>query len=245
MKEVFLKITSNVQVGKDFYKMRLEGDLTEIKNPGEFINIALPGYYLRRPISVSEYSSKHVDIVYKVLGLGTRDMSKYLPGETLSVLVGLGNGFSLNISKKPLLIAGGIGIAPMFGLAKYFNENNIKPTILYGAARKEELILLDELNKLGNVVVCTDDGSCGYKGNTVSYLNNNSVDYDYYYSCGPLPMLKALKNFSENGELSLEARMGCGFGACMGCSIKTTNGTKRVCKEGPVFSASEVIFDEN
>ena len=134
MKEVVLTITSNVQVGLDIFKMRLEGDLTEIKNPGEFINITLPGYYLKRPISVSDYSSTYVDIVYKVLGLGTKDMSQYLPGEELKVLVGLGNGFTLKSDIKPLLVGGGIGIAPLFGLADAFNKIGIKPTLVYAPA---------------------------------------------------------------------------------------------------------------
>ena len=157
-------------------------------------------------------------------------------------LVGLGNGFDVTKAKKPLLVAGGIGIAPMYNLAKRFNELGIKPTLIYGARSKDEIVLLDEFEKLCNVIVCTDDGSLGFKGTSVFYLEKNKVEYDYYYSCGPYRMLQALAEYSKNGCVSLEARMGCGFGACMGCSIKTTNGPKRVCKEGPVFMASEVEF---
>ena len=242
MKEVLLKITSNIQVGKDIFKMRLEGDLTEIKNPGEFINITLPGYYLKRPISVSDYTENYVDIVYKVLGLGTKDMSQYVPGETLKVLVGLGNGFTIKKDINPVLIAGGIGIAPMINLAKEFNKLGIKPTLVYGARSKDDIVLLDELNELCKVYVCTDLGDLGFKGNVLDCIKENNIEIEYYYSCGPGRMLEALAKAYPNGCVSLEARMGCGFGACMGCSIQTVNGPKRVCKEGPVFEASEVIF---
>lgn len=242
MKEVTLTITKNEAVSSDIYLMRLEGDLSEIKNPGEFVEIKLPNYYLRRPISVSRYSENYLELLYKVLGHGTKDMTSYPIGMTLDVLVGLGNGFDVTKSKKPLLIGGGIGIAPMFALADKFNELGIKPTILYGSANKDGLVCLEELSNIADLICCTDDGSYGYKGNTVSYLKEHNVEYDYYYACGPQIMCKFLKAYDENGCLSLEARMGCGFGACMGCSIETVNGPKRVCKEGPVFEASEVIL---
>lgn len=240
MKDVKLKITNNVMVGSDVYLMRLEGDCSEIKNPGEFINITLAGYFLRRPISVCDFSKKHVDILYKVLGHGTKDMSNLKPGVELDVLVGLGNGFKIKKDIKPLLVAGGIGIAPLISLAKAYNEMGIKPVLVYGGRSKKDLVLLDLLSEITDLRACTDDGSYGYKGNTVQYLKDNKVDFDYYYSCGPQVMLKFLALAFPNGCVSLEARMGCGFGACMGCSIKTVNGPKRVCKEGPVFEASEV-----
>ncbi len=242
MKDVLLKITKNIQVGKDTYLMRLEGDLTDIKKPGEFVEVKLDSYYLRRPISVCDFSNNHLDLLYKVLGHGTKDMSQFEVGKTLQVLVGLGNGFDTTKAKKPLLIGGGIGIAPMFALAKEFNKINIKPTIIYGVSKKDDIVLIDTLKSLANLIVCSDDGSIGYHGNVVNYLKENSIDFDYYYACGPQVMCKYLALLTTNGSLSLEARMGCGFGACMGCSIQTTNGVKRVCKEGPVFEASEVIF---
>lgn len=245
MKDVKLTIESNIKVAPDIYLMRLVGDTSEIKNSGEFINITIPGYYLRRPISVSRYTKNSVDILYKILGRGTKDLSSFEKGMKLDTLVGLGNGFDLSKAKKPLLIGGGIGIAPMFSLIDEFNNMNIKPTVIFGARTKDDLVLIDELEKISDLHICTDDGSLGFKGNAVEYLKTNNISYDYYYACGPLPMLKALKNYDQNGCLSLEARMGCGFGACMGCSIKTTKGAKRVCKEGPVFEASEVLFDEN
>lgn len=242
MKNVVLEVKENKKLSKDIYLMRLEGDLSEIKNPGEFVEVKLDKYYLRRPISVHNFSSNRLDLLYKVLGHGTKDMTSLEVGTKLEVLVGLGNGFNDSLSTKPLLIAGGIGIAPMYALIKKFNDRGIKPTLLYGVSRETDLVLLDEFEKISNLIICSDDGSHGYKGNVVSYLKEHNVDFDYYYACGPQIMLKFLKEFNDNGFVSLEARMGCGFGACMGCSIMTTNGPKRVCKEGPVFKASEVIF---
>lgn len=245
MKNVFLEITKNECVGRDVYSMRLEGDCSEVKNPGEFINITVPGYYLRRPISVSNFSSNHIDLLYKVLGRGTKSMSDFKPGMKLECLIGLGNGFDISKSKKPLLVAGGIGVAPMVALAEKFNELGIKPVMIYGAQNEADLALKEELGKLCDLRLCTDDGSLGFKGHPVMYLNNNEIDFDYYYACGPLRMCQGLQGYSTKGYLSLEARMGCGFGACMGCTMKMTTGYKRVCKEGPVFEAGEVIFDEH
>ena len=242
MKNVFLEIVENTQVGTDVFLMRLKGDLTSIKNSGEFVEIKLDGYYLRRPISVCEFKDDELTILYKVLGHGTFDMTNYPLGKKLDVLVGLGNGFDITKSTKPLLVAGGIGVAPLVGLAKEFNKLGIKPTMVYGAAKETDLVLLEELEKYTTLHITTDNGSMGYKGNPVSFLKENEIEFDYYYACGPQVMLKFLAQYNSNGCVSLEARMGCGFGACMGCSIQTTNGVKRVCKEGPVFEASEVIF---
>lgn len=242
MENVILEITENKKVGNDIYLMTLKGDLSAIKNPGEFVEIKLDGYYLRRPISVCDFNEDTLTLLYKVLGQGTKDMSNYKKGTKLDVLVNLGNGFDVSLSKKPLLIAGGIGIAPMFALAKAFNKKGIKPTILFGVSKKEDAVLIKELEGFGNLILTSDDGSIGYKGNTVTYLKNNQLNFDKYYACGPQIMLKFLSQLNTNGYVSLEARMGCGFGACMGCSIQTINGPKRVCKEGPVFEASEVIF---
>ena len=242
MENVILSIEKNVQVGKDVFLMTLVGDTKAIKNSGEFINITIPGYYLRRPISVCRFSENHVDILYKVLGHGTRDLSTFEKGTKIDTLVGLGNGFIVKNDIKPLLIGGGIGIAPLFGLAEEFNKIGIKPTLVYGARSKDDIVLVEELEKLCNVIVCTDDGTLGYKGNVIDCIKNNNIDFDYYYSCGPHKMLEFLSKAYPNGCVSLEARMGCGFGACMGCSIETINGPKRVCKEGPVFEASEVKF---
>ena len=242
MKNVILKITENTQLSQDIFLLKLEGDLSEIKNPGEFVEIKLDNYYLRRPISVHDFTNTSLTLLYKVLGRGTNDLSTYEIGKELDVLVGLGNGFDVSKSKKPLLIAGGIGIAPMYNLALKFNNLGIKPTLIYGISRETDLVLIEEFSKITNLIICSDDGSVGYKGNVVSYLKENNLNFDKYYACGPQIMLKFLKQFNEDGYVSLEARMGCGFGACMGCSIETINGPKRVCKEGPVFEASEVLF---
>lgn len=242
MENVILEVAYNNKVGQDIYQMRLTGDTKAIKNYDEFIEIKLDGYYLRRPISVMDFGDGYVDILYKVLGHGTKDMSSYKPGLKLDVLVGLGNGFDITKAKKPLLIAGGIGVAPLIGLAKGFNKLGIKPTFIYGARSKDDIVMTDLIKEYADLKICTDDGSLGYKGNVVNYLKSLNVDYDYYYACGPQVMLKFLSLDFKNGEVSLEARMGCGFGACMGCSIETTSGPKRVCKEGPVFMASEVKF---
>ena len=242
MKNVILEISENRKISDDIYLMTLKGDLSEIKNPGEFVEIKLDNYYLRRPISVFDFNKEELKLLYKVLGHGTRDMTSFEKGTKLEVLVGLGNGFIDLDAKNPVLIAGGIGIAPMYALAKKFNELGIKPTLVYGGQSAKDLVLLDEFKKLCNVYPTTDDGSLGYKGNPVGFLRETETLRDKYYACGPQIMLKFLKEYNDCGYLSLEARMGCGFGACMGCSIQTTKGTKRVCKEGPIFLASEVIF---
>lgn len=242
MKDLILKIKSNTKVGTSIYHMVLEGDLSGLEDIGEFINIEVPGYYLRRPISVMEYSKNTIEILYKVLGHGTEALSKLNEGFSLKVLVGLGKSFTLSKSKKPLLVAGGIGVAPFFRLIREFNEKGIRPQMVYGARSKDDIVLMDELKKGCDLYVATDDGSLGFKGNVVDAIKELKLDYDYYYACGPQVMLKFLSLYDNNGEVSLEARMGCGFGACMGCSIETTNGPKRVCKEGPVFDAGEVKF---
>ncbi len=242
MKNVILEVAYNKKVSNDIYQMRLMGDTRAIKNYDEFIEIKLDGYYLRRPISVMDFTDSYVDILYKVLGHGTKDMTSYKEGQKLDVLIGLGNGFDITKAKKPVLIAGGIGVAPLIGLAKGFIDRGIKPVFIYGARSKDDIVMTNLISEYADLKICTDDGSLGYKGNVVSFLKSLNLDFDYYYACGPQVMLKFLALDFKNGEVSLEARMGCGFGACMGCSIETTNGPKRVCKEGPVFDASEVIF---
>ena len=211
MKNVILEIEFNKYVGKNTYLMRLKGDLSQIKNPGEFVELKLDGFYLRRPISVCDFSSTHLDLLYKVLGKGTKDLTNYKVGKKLDVIINLGNGFDISKSNKPLLVAGGIGIAPLVGLAKRFVEKGIKPICIYGAASKDDLVLVDELKKLTKLILVTDDGSLGYKGNAVTYLKENKVDFDYYYACGPQVMLKYLSMYSTSGFVSLEARMGFGF----------------------------------
>lgn len=242
MKNVFLTILDNKRLSKDVYEMKLFGDLSEIKNPGEFVEIKIDGHYLRRPFGVCDYDNKNLTILYKVVGSGTNDMTTLKKGDIVDTLVGLGNGFDIKKSKQPLLVGGGIGIAPLYSLVKNFAKNNIRPTVILGYRCEEELFYVEEFEKIADVIITTDDGSCGCKGNCVDYLKINKIGFDYYYACGPIIMLKNLALLKFDGEISMEARMGCGFGACMGCSIETKNGAKRVCKEGPVFKASEVIF---
>ena len=240
MKNVILEVVSNLCVNKDIYLLTLKGDISEIKHAGEFAELKIDNYYLRRPISIHEFSNNEVKFLYKVLGHGTRDLTKYKKGDKIDTILGLGNGFINKDSKKPLLVGGGIGMAPLFELAKEFSLKGIKPQVLLGFKNKDEVCYVSEFERFASVIVVTDDGSYGTKGNPVSYLKENKLDFDYYYACGPLVMLRFLVEYEKNGEVSLEARMGCGFGACMGCSIETKNGVKRVCKEGPVFNACEV-----
>ena len=242
MKNVTLEVVENISLTEKIYKLILKGDIKAITYPDEFVNLKLDNFYLRRPFSVSDFEDDKLTIIYKVLGRGTNYMTSLKPGNKIDTLINLGNGFQY-LSQKPLIVAGGIGIAPFVKLIKEFNKKGIKPTLIYGEQTKDNFILLDFFKENTNLILTTDDGSLGYHGNSVKYLAENKLDFDKYYACGPTPMLKALKEYNDNGYLSLEAHMGCGFGACMGCSIKTVNGFKRVCKEGPVFLASEVIYE--
>ncbi|MDD4839899.1 MAG: dihydroorotate dehydrogenase electron transfer subunit [Clostridia bacterium] len=241
MKEQNLKVVSNKALNDSTYELVLKGGDINMSS-GQFVEIKLDNFYLRRPFSVAKIQKSFLTIVYKIVGQGTKEMTKICENDNLSVLTELGNTFDLDKAKKPLLIGGGIGSAPLFQLAIEFNERGIRPTILLGFRNEAEVFYLEKFKKLGDVIVATDDGSFGEMGNTVSILKTKKIDFDCYYACGPMMMLKALAEYNSNGQLSLEARMACGFGACMGCSIMTKNGAKRVCKEGPVFSADEVVF---
>ena len=241
MKQELLRVVKNSKLNDSIYVMQLDG-VSENMQSGQFVEIALPGKFLRRPFSVADYENGVLTVLYKVVGGGTEQMTKIKVGEKLDVLTGLGNTFDLGKTQSPILLGGGIGVAPIYGLSKAFNRNGIKPTAILGFRNKSEIFYREEFEKLANVIICTDDGSEGLKGNAVDALKKLG-GADYYYACGPMVMLKALSSSFKNGQVSLEARMGCGFGACMGCSIKTVNGNKRVCKEGPVFSAEEVIYE--
>ena len=238
------EILENKLLAKDVYKMILKGETKYIKAPGQFINLKIDGCYLRRPISISDYDQNTITIIYKIFGKGTEIMSKMNIGEKIDILTGLGNGFDTNLSgQKPLLIAGGVGVPPMYRLCKELIKDEKKPIVVLGFNSKEDVFYEDEFKDLGvEVYVSTADGSYGTKG-FVTDVIRNLKDYTYYYACGPMPMLKAVYDeVPTDGELSFEERMGCGFGACMGCSIQTTKGTKRVCKEGPVFRKEEIIW---
>lgn len=236
------KILSNEPLTKDVYKMVLEGETEYITAPGQFINIALDGKYLRRPISVCDYDEDCITIIYKVVGEGTEQMSALKIGTVLDVLTGLGNGYDISKSTKPLLIGGGVGVPPMYNLAKTLIANGQVPTVILGFNTAGEVFFEQEFKALGcDVFVTTADGSYGIKGFVTDALLG--IDFDYFYTCGPLPMFKAIYNaVDKDGQFSFEERMGCGFGACMGCSCKTKYGNKRICKDGPVLEKEEIIW---
>lgn len=236
------KILSNDALTEDIYKMVLGGDTQYITTPGQFINIQLDGKFLRRPISVCDYSDDTITIIYKVVGEGTEQMKQLAVGEVLDVLTGLGNGYDISKSTKPLLIGGGVGVPPMYNLAKALINDGQKVSVVLGFNTAKEIFYEDEFKALGcDVFVTTVDGSYGIKGFVTDAMKD--IDYDYFYTCGPLPMFKAIYNATEtSGQFSFEGRMGCGFGACMGCSCKTKYGNKRICKDGPVLVKEEIIW---
>lgn len=243
MYQGFYEIKSNVKLTESIYEMVLEGDTSSIIAPGQFINIKLDGFYLRRPISICDYSENTITIIYKVVGEGTEVMSRMNSGEKLDVLCGLGNGFDTSKSlDKPVLIGGGVGVPPMYNLCKKLLAEGKKATVILGFNKKEEVFYEDEFKKLGaDVKVTTVDGSYGIKGFVTDALKD--TEYSYFYTCGPMPMFKAIENTATtSGQYSFEERMGCGFGACMGCSCKTKYGNKRICKDGPVLEREEIIW---
>ena len=243
MYQGFYEIKSNVKLTESIYEMVLEGDTSSITAPGQFINIKLDGFYLRRPISICDYSENTITIIYKVVGEGTEVMSNMNLGEKLDVLCGLGNGFDSSKSlDKPVLIGGGVGVPPMYNLCKKLIAEGKKVTVILGFNKKEEIFYEDEFKKLGaDVKVTTVDGSYGIKGFVTDALKD--TEYSYFYTCGPMPMFKAIENTATtSGQYSFEERMGCGFGACMGCSCKTKYGNKRICKDGPVMTREEIIW---
>ena len=244
MKQVFLTVTANIPLTETVFEMVLKGDVSEVKNSGEFINIKLEGKYLRRPISVCDISENSLTIVYKVVGGGTEQMSQMPVGTKLDVLVGLGNGYDLApAGEKPLLLGGGVGVPPLYNLAKRLIAAGKQVSVVLGFNTKAEVFYEDEFKKLGaTVYVTTADGSYGIKGFVTDAMKD--IDYTYFYTCGPEPMLKAVYTASNtSGQMSFEERMGCGFGACMGCSCKTLTGYKRICKEGPVMKKEEILWE--
>lgn len=245
MEKTLFKIISNKPLTNLVYEMCLNGNTSAIKHAGQFVNIAIDGLYLRRPISVCDFSENFLKIIYKVVGEGTEQMSKMKPNTTLDILVGLGNGFSTNNCQKPLLIGGGVGVPPMYKLAKNLIEQGKQVSVVLGFNTKEEIFYYNEFVNLGaKVYVATANGSMGTKGFVTDAIKVNNIDSDYFYACGPLPMLQALYNTLDiDGEMSFEERMGCGFGICMGCSCKTKNGHKRICKEGPVLKKNEIVWE--
>ena len=240
----FFSIVDNVPIAKDVYRMRLLGDTSELWAPGQFVNIKIDGYFLRRPISVCSYQEGQLTLIYKALGEGTKKMSTMGANETLDLLVGLGNGFDTDAApgKKVVLVGGGVGLPPLYGLAEaLINEGIENITCVMGFRSQADVFYQREFEDLGvKVLVATEDGSLGTKGFVTTILQN--VAYDYYFTCGPMPMLKAVHGLGKAGQLSFEERMGCGFGACMGCTCQTITGGKRICVEGPVLLSEEVLL---
>ena len=238
-------VISNTPLTKEVYRMVLEGDTEWITRPGQFVNIELEGLYLRRPISISDWDERTITIIYKVVGRGTEQMSKMAQGVKLDLLTGLGNGFDTSIeSERPLLVGGGVGVPPLYRLAKDLLAQGKQVSVVLGFNTSSEIFYADDFKALGvDLYVSTADGSMGVKGFVTDAIREAEIKFDYFYSCGPLPMLKALCDCCEvSGELSFEERMGCGFGACMGCSCKTLAGNKRICKDGPVMKREEIIW---
>lgn len=243
MKQEIFKIKSQQTIANDVVKMVLEGNTDGITASGQFVNIKLDGFYLRRPISVCDYDENSLTLIYKIVGEGTLAMSKYEKGTELDILTGLGNGYDLSKSgDAPLLIGGGVGVPPMYNLCKKLVADGKNPTVILGFNSKCDVFYEDEFAALGaKVLVTTADGSYGIKGFVTDAMDG--LDYTYFYTCGPEPMFKAVYNASKtSGQFSFEERMGCGFGACMGCSCKTKYGNKRICKDGPVLEKEEIIW---
>ena len=244
MKQGLFMIIENVPLTDNVYRMQLKGDTSEITAPGQFVNIKLEGLYLRRPISVCDVEGDVLTIIYKVVGKGTNQMSEMAEG-TLDVLTGLGNGYDLTVAgEMPVLLGGGVGVPPMYLLARKLIAEGKKVSVILGFNTKSEVFYENEFKALGaDVTVTTVDGSYGVKGFVTDALQN--INYTYFYTCGPEPMLKAVYRASKtSGQMSFEKRMGCGFGACMGCSCKTITGYKRICKEGPVMRKEEILWED-
>ena len=243
MKQGLFEIIENTPLTDSVFRMRLSGDTSDITAPGQFVNIKLDGLYLRRPISVCDCEDGVLTIIYKVVGKGTEQMSKMREG-ALDVLSGLGNGYDTSLSgDKVLLIGGGVGVPPLYMLAKKLIDEGKSVSVILGFNTKSEVFLEKEFAELGaDVTVTTVDGSYGVKGFVTNAMD---VDYSYFYTCGPEPMLRAVYNTSKtSGQFSFEERMGCGFGACMGCSCKTVTGYKRICKDGPVLQKEEILWQK-
>ena len=244
MKQGIYELIDSYELKKGIYKLSVIGDASAITTPGQFINIKIDDLYLRRPISVCDLYEDVITIIFKVVGKGTDKLSRYGKGKKLDILTGLGNGYDVRkAGDRPMLIGGGIGVPPLYLLAKELISNNKDVSVVLGFNSVDDVILEREFKKLGcHVNVATVDGSYGKKGFVTDAMFD---DYSFFYTCGPHPMLKAVyDNTKTGGEFSFEERMGCGFGACMGCSIKTKDGYKRICKDGPVLDKEEIVWED-
>ena len=243
MRQGIFKITSNEKIARDIFKMTLSGDTSAITAPGQFVNIKLDGLFLRRPISVCDCVGDNLTLIYKAVGRGTEQMSRMKNGDELDLLTGLGNGYNTRTSGDiPLLVGGGVGVPPMYMLCKKLVAEGKKVTVVLGFNSKDDVFYEDEFRALGaDVHIATADGTYGTKGFVTDVIKN--LQYTFFYTCGPEPMFRAMHKMMKTlGQYSFEERMGCGFGACMGCSCKTLTGNKRICKEGPVMESEEIIW---
>ena len=243
MERRIIEVAELTPLTKDVYSMTLKGECSDIERPGRFINITVPGFYLRRPISISSWNEKELTIVFRVVGGGTAELAAMEEGTKLDVLMPLGNGFDISslgdYVRNPVITGGGIGVPPMYGLAKEMVEKGISPDVILGFNTADEIIMADDFRELGiEPVITTVDGSAGIKGFVTDAMKDKA--YDYAFACGPAPMLKAVYDIVPDGQFSFEARMACGFGACMGCTMETVTGYKRVCKDGPIFYKEEI-----
>lgn len=244
-KNRFFRVLSNQKVAVKTWEMVLEGDTSDFTAPGQFVNIAVDGKYLRRPISVCDIQEDRLVLLYDVVGDGTEKMSEMQPGFTADILTGLGNGFNLSAdTEKPLLIGGGIGCAPLLQLARMLCAEGKRPVVALGFNTAADVVLKNDFEALGlEVYVSTADGTEGTRGFVTDAIKANQPDFDYFYACGPLPMLRALcETLDQPGEVSLESRMACGFGICMCCVLETKSGLKGICKAGPVFPKDELLW---
>lgn len=243
MKQSIFKITSNEKIARDIFKMTLAGDTSAITAPGQFVNIKLDGFFLRRPISVCDCVGENLTLIYKVVGRGTEQMSRMKSGDELDLLTGLGNGYNTEASgDSPLLVGGGVGVPPMYMLCRELISEGKNVTVVLGFNSKDDVFYEDEFRALGaDVHIATADGTYGIKGFVTDVIKD--MQYTFFYTCGPEPMFRAMHKMTKTpGQYSFEERMGCGFGACMGCSCKTLTGNKRICKEGPVMESEEIIW---
>ena len=245
MKKSFFTVEHTRQLTADTYEMLLSGDTSAITAPGQFVEIELPGKFLRRPISISNWNEEGLILLVKVVGGGTHELVRCVPGTELDVLSGLGNGFDISVvPENPVLAGGGIGIAPLYGLAQRLIAKGIRPTVALGFRGRQDAYYLDEFAALDcRLLVATEDGSIGTKGFVTDCIKN-VPECTYVLTCGPLPMLKAVHSLPQltDGQFSFEARMGCGFGACMGCTVPVKNGYKRICKDGPILYKEEIVW---
>ena len=245
MKQVWMTVLSNEPLARDVFRMVLEGDTSALRAPGQFINIRLEGFYLRRPISVCDYDERTLTLIYKVVGAGTKAMSRMQAGTRLDVLSGLGNGFDPERSgQRPLLIGGGVGTPPLYRLCRVLKEQGKEPTVILGFNSREDVFYEEQFRALGVPVhVATADGSYGVRGFVTDVMKD--LSYTFFYTCGPEPMFRAIEKIAQTGgQYSFEERMGCGFGACMGCSCRTLTGYKRICREGPVMDREEIRWTD-